>query len=164
MGDFLHFLQLTLGENPSPALSSATLLGEEMKDFLRFLQLTLGENPSPALSSATLLGEEMKDFLRFLQLTLGENPSPALSPATLLWRRGEGLSPLFTADNRKNPYPSHKQRCHFIFHQIASMYYEDFLVSIVMKTTFLVNEAQPEYLALLYNLVLVSTRRNQIIH
>ena len=106
----------------------------------------------------------MKDFLRFLQLTLGENPSPALSPATLLWRRGEGLSPLFTADNRKNPYPSHKQRCHFIFHQIASMYYEDFLVSIVMKTTFLVNEAQPEYLALLYNLVLVSTRRNQIIH
>ena len=44
------------------------------------------------------------------------------------------------------------------------MYYEDFLVFIAMKTTFLVNEAQTEYLTLLYNLVLVSTRRTQIIH
>ena len=104
------------------------------------------------------------DQTYFLQLTLGENPSPALSSATSLWRRGEGLSPRFTADNRKNPYPSHKQRCHFIFYQIALMYYEDFLVFIAMKTTFLVNEAQTEYLTLLYNLVLVSTRRTQIIH
>ena len=80
-------------------------------------------------------GEEVKDCLHVLQLT-----------------------------TEKNPYPSHKQRCHFIFHQIALMYYEDFLVFIAMKTTFLVNEAQTEYLTLLYNLVLVSTRRTQIIH
>jgi len=33
-----------------------------MKDFLRFLQLTLGENLSPALSSATLLGRRDGGF------------------------------------------------------------------------------------------------------
>ena len=76
-----------------------------MKDFLRFLQLTLGENLSPALSSATLLGRRDGGFSPlFTADTRGKSfPGPLISDVA--GRRDEGFSPLFTADTRGKSFP-----------------------------------------------------------